>query len=589
MKMRSKVLAVVALMGLVAGACGGSGDGVQSGEESGGLSATFDGVKDGGTLYVLTYAEGASTLDPQRVYTGAELGAWGSTFTRTLTSYKPVAGKDGTSLVADLATDLGTASDDLKTWSFTLRDGITWQDGSEVTCADVAYGVSRTFGSEVTAFEGPQYAVSYLDIPAGDYDTGSAYPGPWLATEEEQALFDEAVNCDGKTITFKLKVPVADFNFTVSLLAFAPVPEAQDTADQYGLMPFSNGPFKVEAYEEGKELVLVRNESWNADSDEVREPKVDKIVWQFGLDETVIDERMLADSGDDKNAIVYGGILPENLQTVFGDDTLKDRRTDGFDGFVSYTMVNVETVSCVEVRQAIWMAIDREALRTASGGPFTGEFATSFVAPLLADDYEPAKLPEGVNADGTPNVEAATAKMEEAKEKCPEVYAKATEDGLRFDHPDTDTWKKNMAIWIDSLGAAGIKIIDNPIEPSKYYATINGDQGDLMLAGWAADWTNASTVIPELFGQGGGFNYHNNEEDPAFADFQAKVDEAKLETDRAAQSKLWKELNQYVIDQVWSIPGSATKAQNLVGSNVRGAYQWLPFGWYNLGDLGLAG
>jgi peptide/nickel transport system substrate-binding protein len=589
MKMRSKALAVVALVGLVAGACGGSGDGVQSGEESGGLSATFDGVGEGGTLYVLTNSEGASTLDPQRVYTGAELGAWGSTFTRTLTSYKPVAGKDGTSLVADMATDLGTASDDLKTWSFTLRDGVTWEDGSEVTCADVAYGVSRTFGSEVTAFDGPQYAVSYLDIPEGDYDTGSAYPGPWLATEEEQALFDEAVSCDGKTITFKLAIPVADFNFTVSLLAFAPVPEAQDTADQYALKPFSNGPFKIESYEEGKELVLVRNENWNKDSDEVRNPKVDKIVWQFGLDETVIDERMLADAGDDKNAIVYGGILPENLQTVFGDDTLKDRRTDGFDGFVTYTMINVKTVSCLEVRQALWLAIDREALRTAAGGPFTGEFASSFVAPLLTTDYEPAKLVEGLNPDGTPNLEAAIAKMEEAKEKCPEVYAKATEDGLRFDHPDTDTWKKNMAIWIDSLGAAGIKIIDNPIEGSKYYATINGDQGDLMRAGWAADWANASTVIPELFGQGGGFNYHNNEEDPAFADFQAKVDEAKLETDRGAQAKLWKELNQYVIDQVWSIPGSATKAQNLVGSNVRGAYNWLPFGWYNLGDLGLAG
>jgi peptide/nickel transport system substrate-binding protein len=589
MKMRSKVLAVVALVGLVAGACGGSGDGVQSGEESGGLSATLDGVKDGGTLYVLTNAEGASTLDPQRVYTGAELGAWGSTFTRTLTSYKPVAGKDGTSLVADMATDLGTASDDLTTWSFTLRDGVTWEDGSEVTCADVAYGVSRTFGSEVTAFDGPQYAVSYLDIPAGDYDTGSAYPGPWLATEEEQSLFDEAVSCDGKTITFNLKVPVADFNFTVSLLAFAPVPEAQDTADQYALMPFSNGPFRIESYEEGKELVMVRNENWNDDSDEVRSPKVDKIVWQFGLDETVIDERMLADSGDDKNAIVYGGILPENLQTVFGDDTLKDRRTDGFDGFVTYTMLNVKTISCLEVRQAIWLAIDREALRTAAGGPFTGEFAQSFVAPLLTTDYAPAKLLDGTNVDGTPNTEAAIAKMNEAKEKCPEVYAKATEDGLRFDHPDTDTWKKYMAIWIDTLGAAGIKIVDNPIESSKYYATINGDQGDLMRSGWAADWANASTVLPELFGKGGGFNYHNNEEDPAFAEFQAKVEEAKLETDRAAQAKLWKELNQYAIDQVWSIPGSATKAQNIVGSNVRGAYQWLPFGWYNLGDLGLAG
>ena len=43
-----------------------------------------------------------------------------------------------------------------------------------------------------------------------------------------------------------------------------------------------------------------------------------------------------------------------------------------------------------------------------------------------------------------------------------------------------------------------------------------------------------------------------------------------------------------MIDQVWSIPGSATNSQNLVGSNVRLGYQWLPFGWYNLGGIGLA-
>ena len=325
MRIRRISVGLVAVAALLS-ACGGGDGGAKSGEESGGRSATDAGIKDGGTLYVLTFQEGASTLDPQRVYTGAELGAWGSTFTRTLTSYKPVAGKDGTTLVPDMATDLGTASDDLKTWSFTLRDGITWEDGSEVTCADIAYGVSRTFAAEVTAGEGPMYAVSYLDIPDGDSDFGSAYPGPWLADADQQALFDKAVACDGKTITFTLKSPVADFNYTVGLLAFAPVPKAQDTADQYGLKPFSNGPFKIESYEEGKELVLVRNENWNKDSDPVREPHVDKIIWQFGLDEAVIDERMIADAGDDKNAIVYGGILPENLQTVFSDDSFKDRQ-----------------------------------------------------------------------------------------------------------------------------------------------------------------------------------------------------------------------------------------------------------------------
>lgn len=576
----SKVLAIAAAVSLVAGACGGGGDSATSGEEAGGISASSEGIEDGGTLYVLTNLEGMTNMDPQRIYTGADLGFLGSTIQRTLTSYNPVAGTAGTELVADLATDTGTASDDLKTWSFTLRDGSTFEDGSAITCADIRYGVSRTFASEMTGDEGPLYAVSYLDV--------SDYPGPYTASASQQAAFDEAVECseDNKTITFHLGIPVADFNYTVGLLAFGPVPKAADTGDQYTLKPVSSGPFKIEKYEAGKELVMVRNENWSQDSDPVRVPHVDKIVVQFGLDESVIDERMIADAGDDQNAIVYGGILPENLQTVFGDDTFKERRTDGFDGFVSYTMVNVSKVNCAEVRKAVWLALDREALRTAAGGPFTGEFADSFVNPLLATDYEGAKLPDDLLPSGNP--EAAMALLEEAKTSCPDAYTLATETGLRFDHPDTDTWKKNIAIWIDSLSKAGIKIKDNPIEPSKYYATINADPGDLMRAGWAADWSNASTVIPELFGKGGGFNYHQNENDPAFAEFQAKVDQAKAETDRAAQAKLWKELNQYVIDQAWSIPGTFTKSQNLVGSKVRLAYQWLPFGWYNVGGIGLA-
>ena len=50
---------------------------------------------------------------------------------------------------------------------------------------------------------GPTYQIQYLDIPV-DEDGASQYPGPYTATPEQQALFDEAVSCDGKTITFQL-------------------------------------------------------------------------------------------------------------------------------------------------------------------------------------------------------------------------------------------------------------------------------------------------------------------------------------------------------------------------------------------------
>jgi len=62
-----------------------------------------------------------------------------------------------------MATDIGTANSDKTQWSFTLKDGMKWQDGTPVTCADEAYGVSRAFATETGG--GPKYAVVYLDIP----------------------------------------------------------------------------------------------------------------------------------------------------------------------------------------------------------------------------------------------------------------------------------------------------------------------------------------------------------------------------------------------------------------------------------------
>ena len=64
---RNRVITAITAAAIFITACGGSGDGVNSGEETGGRSATADGIKDGGTLYVLTFQEGASNLDPQRV------------------------------------------------------------------------------------------------------------------------------------------------------------------------------------------------------------------------------------------------------------------------------------------------------------------------------------------------------------------------------------------------------------------------------------------------------------------------------------------------------------------------------------------
>ena len=161
-------------------------------------------------------------LDPQRVYTGEDLAFFGATLMRSLIAYQYSTDTEtANSLTADLATDTGTPNDDASVWTFTLRDGPMWQDGTPITCEDIKYGVSRTFATDVIN-GGPTYAIQYLDIPTED-DGSSAYKGPYDGTGQD--LFDQAVVCDGNTITFNLKQTVPDFNFATSLGMF-PVKES---------------------------------------------------------------------------------------------------------------------------------------------------------------------------------------------------------------------------------------------------------------------------------------------------------------------------------------------------------------------------
>ena len=117
-------------------------------------------------------------------------------------------GKTGRQLVGDLATDTGKPTDGGKTWAFTLRDGVKWEDGSDVTCADVKYGVSRTFAQTVIT-DGPTYAIAVLDIPK-DKDGNSVYKGPYETSKNDTGGLRQGrgVLVDGKTITFHLAKPV---------------------------------------------------------------------------------------------------------------------------------------------------------------------------------------------------------------------------------------------------------------------------------------------------------------------------------------------------------------------------------------------
>ena len=66
-------------------------------------------------------------------------------YARTLTVFKAAPGKEGNTVVPDLATDLGKSSDGGKTWTYTIHKGVKFEDGTPVTTKDIKYAVSRTF------------------------------------------------------------------------------------------------------------------------------------------------------------------------------------------------------------------------------------------------------------------------------------------------------------------------------------------------------------------------------------------------------------------------------------------------------------
>jgi peptide/nickel transport system substrate-binding protein len=582
--LRALGVGIAAAMTLAA--CGGSTTPSASAGGSAGQSASpSSGPKAGGTIYILTQADQFDQVDPQRVYTGEDLAFFGGTVMRSLEAYKfsPDAA-EGTSLTPDLATDLGTASDGGKTWAFTLRDGVTFQDGSPITCADIAYGVSRTFAIDVIN-QGPTYAIAYLDI-ATDADGSSSYKGPYTGVGQE--LFDKAVTCsaDGKTVTFHLNKPVADFNYTTTL-GFSPVPKAADTGETYGTVaPFimASGPYMVESYTTGNggKMILVRNPKWDPASDPYRKAYPDKWEVDFGIDPAVLDQRLIQSTGNDQFGIQYGNIQPENLAVVFKDqetpaDQFTGRAVSGFDPYSRYYWIDVTKVKNPKIRQAMAVALDREALRLNIGGAFAGDFADGFVKPNIGADYAPtgfwtASGPFGKAVPDKGDPTLAKQLITDSGESAPK---------LTFDFADTPAGGRNAAIVIASLGLAGFTVTPNPIPPGSYYSTVFTSGHEFGTGGWGADWPNASTVIPPLFTVKGGWDL-SHVDDPAF---NAKVDAAATELDRTKQETLWQALNKEATEQVYAIPTFFGLSQTIAGTKVGPIYRWSAYGSWPYGAM----
>jgi peptide/nickel transport system substrate-binding protein len=548
--------------------------------------ATPGAATPGGTVYILTQAEQFDHIDPQRIYTGEDLAFFGATIMRSLVSYvtstDPV---EANTLQADMATDTGTPNEDGTSWAFTLRDGLTWQDGSPVVCADLAYGASRTFAQDIIT-DGPTYGLVYLDV--------EDYPGPYTATPEQQAAFDAAVVCDGNTITYNLNQPVADFNYTTTL-GFSAVPNPTDhpgvdTGEEYDLAVWSNGPYQIDEYTTGNggRLTMSRNPNFDASTDNFRMAYPDNWEVQFGLEAAVIDQRLIASAGPDATSLLYGNVQPENLQTLFVDPQtpqpdFEGRVVSDYDPYSLYYWINTTKVPNLNHRLAIAASLHREELRANAGGDFAGEFADGAVKPNIGMDYAPTDFwtaagPFGQDVPDNGDAALAQQLIADSGEEPP---------AITFDYAQTPVNDRAAAIVQASLEAAGFTVQVNPIEPGAYYSTVLDpeQQNEMGTAGWGPDWPNASTVIPPLFTDNGGFNLSRVSEETE-PEWYAAITDALGTLDRAEQATKWQALNKTAVENAWIIPNRFSITQVIAGNGLLNVgYQWAPYGSWAYQDI----
>lgn len=546
----------VAVAAVVAVGLAGCGGGSTSGDS--GSSGSTGPAQAGGTLHFLQYSP-SEHLDPQRMYIGRDISNFGRTVYRSLVAFPTSTDPDvANKPVPDLATDTGTPNSDSTEWKFTIKDGVKWQDGKQITCEDFKYGASRTFATDVIT-GGPNYILSFLDVPT-DPKTGlPVYDGPYKG--DNQDAFDKAITCDGNTITYRFNKPFPDFPLAIAALhAFDPYRQDQDKGDKSNLAIFSNGPYMLKGtWNLNKGGTLVRNPEWDKSTDTIRKANPDEIDFEIGDTPETITDRLIADNGDDKNAITTNSIPPSYYSQIEGP--IKDRSVNVESPYTNYILPNFNRMTNLKVREALAAATDRKAYSAAIGGANASTPSQSLVNPALLG-YQPN--PAFPNADGG-DVEAAKKLLQESGAKLP--YP------IKYTYPGgTPTSDKTAAALKATWDAAGFKTTLDPLTDTYYDVVQKPDSdSDVIWGGWGADWPSIATVLPPLFDSrpnltktSNGQDYGNYKSDAA----NKLIDEAAQQTDVNKAAEVYAKLDAQLGKDVAYIPLDITKFYFLHGSNV---------------------
>lgn len=523
--------------------------------DSTGPAPEVNGAVKGGTLYSLDQFD-MNHLDPAQIYLVTETLVTGPVL-RGLTGYK-LDDKGNCILVGDAATDAGTMKDGGKTWSFTLKHGLKWEDGADVTMDDLRHTFERLFASFVT--EGPTYVKLWLE-------GGDTYKGPY------DGKHLDSIEIDGRTITFHLNEPRSDFNYTLAMRGYSFVPKKHDTQQKYDKRPYSCGPYKIASREIGKSLTLVRNEHWDPTTDPIRNAYPDTFVLQFGFQNLASTDRYIADKGEDRYAMsVFNEVAAERVEQVLTSAALKARVLTQIDPVTYYWAINTTRIKDIKVRQAINYAWPSRQLQAVRGGAATSALATTILSPVTPgytefDLYEKTTKPGGDTA--------------KAKSLLKEAGKAGQKLVLAYQRSDNSV-KQAVAIK-NALEGVGFHVVNQQLDKSTFYTAISkiDNDFDLMAVGWSPDWPNGYTVFYPCWDGKNIGDGRRNRAQLNDASVNKAIDAAAKISDATAADKAWGAIDRQIMELAACVPDFHAIRNWMYGSKVGNVV-------YDAGNTGIA-
>ncbi|SHK24972.1 peptide ABC transporter substrate-binding protein [Hespellia stercorisuis] len=447
------------------------------------------------------------------------------------------------------------SSEDGLTWTFHLRDGLKWSDGSDLTANDFVYSWKRVCDPNVAA----PYASTVLGVVKG-FDEAVAGDLDALAVSAP----------DDKTFVVELSAPCTYFESLAAFATLSPVQEAtiEKNGDAWATDPemyVSNGPFNVTEWVPGSHIIMSKNENyWNADA-----IKLGSIKWV-----------LMEDSNAAYSAYQTGEVLmikdvpTEEIPSLDGQD---DFYIDPIIGTYYVSLNDLkEPFDNALVRKALNLSIDREYVANElMQGTYTP--ATSIVGPGWLDT-DGSEFSENANG-GKPYIDSKTfdENLKEAKAALAEAGYPNGEGLPTITYSTNDmAYHKVVAEYLQQAWAEiGITLNVEIVEWASFTPMRRAGDYETSRNGWVGDYSDPSNIL-ELFTTGNG----NNDGKFSNPDYDAAMETAAETLDPKERSEALHKAEDVLMENNGCIPIAYYNDFWLQSDKITGSWH-SPYGyWY---------